>query len=367
MITIQILSRITMQRVPATIINATESSSTAAFSFPAEQMTEQVTRYRRSSPGGQALHHWQRAGKLTTIHIVYELAKPLKTDDLVAAIDVKLLKRFPRFRGHVSEDERHWVVPEKVDARDYVEVVNIKATCDNDRCADSAVLRHVEAMMATDLPPRRSWQAQLLRLPGREQCFVLWRIAHTVADGVVLSQIMSNVQLQVSTPTPLGNLPCLVALLTQWSWDRGVPTQILCDPIDKVEPTQSDPIDKVEPTRSDPPPPPRLNQIRSAPKSAGALERLWRIACGILFCLALPWWPSDVLTALRLGPDRWARRKKASQTALTEAGGQPRIACALSAPIEVAELKAAAHAAGVSVNDLLMVRRACMYACIKDR
>jgi len=61
-----------------------------------------------------------------------------------------------------------------------------------------------------------------------------------------------------------------------------------------------------------------------------------------------------VLTALRLGPDRWARRKKASQTALTEAGGQPRIACALSAPIEVAELKAAAHTAGVSVNDLLM-------------
>ncbi len=39
--------------------------------------------------------------------------------------------------------------------------------------------------LGQDLPEQCSWQAQLVTCSGTtERCFVIWRIAHTVADGV---------------------------------------------------------------------------------------------------------------------------------------------------------------------------------------
>ena len=225
----------------------------------------------------------------------------------MAAVDDKLLKRFPRFRGYVSKDEREWVIPEHVDAHDYVEVVEL--TCGDDHGVDAAVLSHVEKMMSKDLPEQRSWQAQLLRFTGREHCFIVWRIAHTVADGVVLTQLMSNV---------------------------------LCEPLDAK--------DAADASASAPPP----TKVRTPPRLAGPLERLWRFVAGIAFVIALPFWPADTRTALQLGPARWARRQRASMTNLAEAGTRPAIKCAMMKPLEVSELKAAAKAASVTINDLLM-------------
>lgn len=63
-----------------------------------------ITRKARRSAGGQALHHWDRQGKLTTIHVVYELASAINFDVLVEAVNAKILTQFPRLRGYVSDD-----------------------------------------------------------------------------------------------------------------------------------------------------------------------------------------------------------------------------------------------------------------------
>ena len=55
--------------------------------------------HRRNSAGGQALEHWQRTGKLTTIHIVYELDGPLTVEQLKVAIDEKLCAPCADARG----------------------------------------------------------------------------------------------------------------------------------------------------------------------------------------------------------------------------------------------------------------------------
>ena len=60
-----------------------------------------MARVRRHSAGGMALHNWDKAGKFTTIHCVYELAGTVSYDAVCAAVDRLLLQRFPRFRGYV--------------------------------------------------------------------------------------------------------------------------------------------------------------------------------------------------------------------------------------------------------------------------
>ena len=288
--------------------------------------------YRRNSAGGQALHRWQCTGKLTTIHIVYEMASNLELDTLVEKVDVKLLQRFPRWRGYPSADERSWCVPETVNARDYVQLVDLDAPSEADEA--EALQRHVEQQMALPLPAKRSWTAHLIRYSGRsERCAVLWRVSHTVADGVVLSQIMSSV---------------------------------LCEPLS---------VDDEPPTMAGPP---RPDLEARRPKRASVLERVWRILCGTLFVLALIFWPSDPHTCLQLGPFRWRDRtlrkrkvradsasgeKSAADGAAADQvaeiaeeaprhGGITRMA--VGEAVDVPSLKAAAAAAGVTINDLLM-------------
>ena len=161
-----------------------------------------MTKYRRHSAGGQALHHWQNDGKLTTIHIVYEMEAMVSVEALTATVDERLLRRFPRFRGYVSANERHWCVPETVDPTRYVETVQL--TCASEADLDAVMQQHVAAMLGASLPEQCSWQVQLVTFSGAAgRCCLLWRIAHTVADGVILAQIMSNVLCQIDdTPPP---------------------------------------------------------------------------------------------------------------------------------------------------------------------
>ena len=159
-------------------------------------------KHRRGSAGGMALHHWQhKQAKHTTIHVVYELEKAISVGDLQDAVCEKLLKRFPRFRGFVTADERHWEVPDvaDVDPAHYVESVTLSATSPD---AEPEVLRqHVARVMTQPLPARRSWNVQLVTFPANSsgRCYIVWRISHTVADGVILAQIMSRCCVTSST------------------------------------------------------------------------------------------------------------------------------------------------------------------------
>ena len=220
--------------------------------------------YRRKSAGGQALHHWQLTGKHTTIHIVYEMEGALTAEALAGAIETKLLSRFPRFRGHVTADEMYWCVPEMVNPWDYVCEIELAAESEADE--RGALMTHIAQQMILPLPLHCSWNVHLVRFGGRtNRCCVLWRISHTVADGVVLAQIMSNVLCDIAT-TPTDDSP---------------------DPTEQAEASP-------------------LPVKREVP--AGCLERSWRFVCGVCFVIALLFWPSDRHTILQLGPHRWRRR-----------------------------------------------------------
>ena len=82
--------------------------------------------------------------------VVFELGGPLSEVALKAAIESKLLTRFPRFRGHVSADELHWCVPEHVDPADYVVPVELQAKSQADE--HIAVREYVQQQMRLPLP-----------------------------------------------------------------------------------------------------------------------------------------------------------------------------------------------------------------------
>ena len=245
--------------------------------------------YKRNSAGGQALHHWQQTGKHTTIHIVYELDQNITAAALTSAIEEKLLVRFPRFRGHVTANEKSWAVPDMsaIVSSDYVEVVNLAAANDEDEA--KALQRHIELQMAEPLPPRCSWNVHLIRFGGRtRRCCILWRVSHTVADGVVLSQIMSSV---------------------------------LCDPI----PEEKQRCASASESTACPSAP--AAEARH-PMRAGWMERIWRFVCGCLFVVGLLFWPSDRHTKLQLGPYRWQQRLSSHSCArCLRRGGDCRLSC----------------------------------------
>ena len=73
---------------------------------------------------GMMFHRYDQRGTPTYINAVIELGGDMSLDELTRVVDEKLLRRFPRWRGHVSpHDEQHWVVPESVDPASYIEEV----------------------------------------------------------------------------------------------------------------------------------------------------------------------------------------------------------------------------------------------------
>ena len=76
---------------------------------------------RRNSAVGKALHYWERHGKSTIVQAVLELeGDGLSIQAITNLVDERLLKRFPKFRGYVSNSLRHWVISESVDPSRYV-------------------------------------------------------------------------------------------------------------------------------------------------------------------------------------------------------------------------------------------------------
>lgn len=261
--------------------------------------TVNLTRLRRHSAGGQALHHWDCEGKLTTIHVVYEMSSEVQRQVLIEAVQTRLLEAFPRLRGYV--DGSDWLIPPTVDAEAYVEDISLSTTADGSSAAQ-AVQAFVAKKLSEPLPPTRMWQVCRIRVDNAAH-FLLWRFSHTVADGVVLTKIMS---------------------------------QVLCDP----PPASADGA--------------KAGDVAARPVTAswpgvtraGFAERAWCVLIGLVRVATLLCWRSDQDCAIRLGPARW------------KAGGGKTAARArrigVAEPIDVEAAKLAARRKGVTVNDLLL-------------
>ena len=210
-------------------------------------------------------------------------------------VDVKLLQRFPRWRGYPP------LLTSAAGAcrRRSMRVTTSSWSTSTHHPRPRKQQRFnatLSSRLALPLPAKRSWTAHLIRYSGRsERCAVLWRVSHTVADGVVLSQIMSSV---------------------------------LCEPLS---------VDDEPPTMAGPP---RPDLEARRPKRASVLERVWRILCGTLFVLALIFWPSDPHTCLSWAPSaggtaccargrcgqtrQVARRARRTARQLSRSGGDSR-------------------------------------------
>ena len=143
-------------------------------------------RWRRKSAGGQALHLWDKTGKLTTIHALYGMSASIGREVLVEAVQTKVLDRFPRMRGYVSDNERYWVIRDTADAEDYVKDVEL-STPVSGSSAD-VIQAHIAEMLREPLPPERVWEVQSICVKCADYTpashYLLWRFSHTVADGV---------------------------------------------------------------------------------------------------------------------------------------------------------------------------------------
>ena len=255
---------------------------------------------RRRSAGGQALHHWDKEGKLTTIHVLYTMDACVPLADLIDAVQLKLLNRFPRMRGHVSGNGRHWVIPNTADAKDYVKALTLSAPASGSSAA-SVVQSHIATELRKPLPQTRIWQLQSIRVDSSPtNHYLLWRFSHTVADGVILTHIMSHV---------------------------------LCDTL----PSDADGNGAAREAM------PSLQSRSSVMATATVFERVLGVFSGLARLGTLLCWRPDSETPLRLGPAKWRRR-----------GGGAELNIGVSAPVAVADLKQAAKRKGVTVNDLLL-------------
>lgn len=205
---------------------------------------------RRHSAGGEALHHWHVEGKLTTIHALYSLAAPIPIHTLARVVQTQLLDRFPRLRGHISEDGeactdgglhpsrpsspallppllsfRHhplvtllltspplppppspfpnpppltlllppfpsaasyWVIPPSNDADKYIKEISLQPEGSVEMTMRSFVAKKLKE------PLPASQMFEVLSVSVGSSHYLLWRFNHTAADGVILTQIMSQ-------------------------------------------------------------------------------------------------------------------------------------------------------------------------------
>ena len=273
---------------------------------------------RRHSAGGMMMHNWQESGKPTVIQAVLELAgEGISTEALTELINVRLLKRFPRFRGYVSANKRHWVVPEPdaVDPKKYVSDIALEGG--DHRASLLALLGHE---FRKPLPAQCSWEVQRVACAGRVA--LLFRFGHTVADAVILVQILKH---GICDTNPPAGAPSSI----------GAPSSTGAPPpaATTITPTTADG------TRPSARPPSSLAR-------AGCLERLWAIVSGLSCLLFILCWRADRRTCISLGPSAWARRQKRTHA--------NRAVVALSQPVAVGAVKAAARKHHATVNDVIL-------------
>ena len=246
-------------------------------------------------------------------------------------------------------------MPETRDPNEYV--VPVELVAPTAASEPMALQRHVAEQMTLPLPPRCSWNVHLITYSGSsERCCVLWRISHTVADGVVLAQIMSRVL-------------CEEIAQPRKSSPDGATRARAASPRSVRRARVSGENGKEAHGRkvTDAPRESEATVLRRRVPRAGLLERVWCFVCGLCFVLALPFWPADVHTPLQLGPYRWKKRRDAEAESGSEvaigngvphAAGEAGVRIALGKPIPVEDLRSAAAAAGITINDLLMAAMA---------
>ena len=242
---------------------------------------------------GMVFHRYDQRGIPTHINAVVELGGDVSLDELTRVVDEKLLRRFPRWRGHVSpHDEQHWVVPESVDPASYIEEVPFVHGDFRE-----AIMEHVSSRFRDPLPDGCSWQVH--KLSGVGQTALFFRISHTIADAVLILAILNTV------------------------------------------------FEKDE----DATPPAAGSGGGGGGRRPGVCERLGAMIGGLWSTLALPCMRERPRAPIRLGPAEWRRRAALREQRGVESQGAD---FGLAEPVNVDLVKRVAKSHGATLNDIVM-------------
>ena len=242
---------------------------------------------------GMMFHRYDQRGIPSHINAVVELGGDVSLDELTRVVDEKLLRRFPRWRGHVSpHDEHHWIVPESVDPASYIEEVPFVHGDFRE-----AIIEHVSSRFRDPLPDGCSWQVH--KLSGVGQTALFFRISHTIADAVLILAILNTVFEKDEDATPQ---------LAAGSGGGGA-------------------------------------------RRPGVCERLGAMIGGLWSTLTLPCMRDDPPTPIRLGPSEWQRRADLREQRGVESQGA---GFGLAEPVSVDLVKRVAKSHGATLNDIVL-------------
>jgi hypothetical protein len=252
-------------------------------------------RYPRNDGAvGMVFHRFEQRGTPTYINAVVELGGDVSLDELTRVVDEKLLRRFPRWRGHVSpHDEQHWVVPESVDPSSYIEEVPFVHGDFRE-----ALMEHVSSRLRDPLPDGCSWQVH--KLSGVGQTALFFRISHTIADAVLILAIVNAIFEKDEDATP---------------------------------------------------PPPAGSGGGGGGRRAGACERLGAMIGGLWSTMTLPCMRGDTRTPISLGPVEWRRRAELREQRGVESQGAD---FGVAEPVNVDLVKRVAKSHGATINDIVL-------------
>ena len=166
---------------------------------------------RRQTFVGDTMHHMYLSNVGPTIHAVMEFDEQLSLPALRTLCSEKLLL-YPRFASRISEGGHHWE-PVTVDIAKHVTEQPLPAVGGNGSVDESHPRRAVEAHVGRVLlehfdPTGPCWTATILRCDtathGKEhgaKSFVVWRIAHSIGDGITLASLLMSLATPLPAPT----------------------------------------------------------------------------------------------------------------------------------------------------------------------
>jgi hypothetical protein len=149
---------------------------------------------RRQSFVGDTMHQLYLQDKGPTIHAILEFEEKMELDRLKAVLQRNMV-HYPRFSSRLDKSGHYWETV-TINIDDHVNEVelNIERNVDDDG-DDDPFLRSMELYVGSVLHRRFNpniplWEVSILSNPSTSGCFVLFRISHSIGDGIVLSSLM---------------------------------------------------------------------------------------------------------------------------------------------------------------------------------
>lgn len=149
---------------------------------------------RRQSFVGDTMHKLYLQDKGPTIHAILEFEEVIDLKKLKDLLKTSMIP-YPRFSSRLDESGQYWESV-TVDIDQHVDkVILTLEDKEDDYMYEDPVLHSVEDYVGSVLhkkfnPDIPLWTVTVLSHPSNDRCFVVFRISHSIGDGIVLSSLL---------------------------------------------------------------------------------------------------------------------------------------------------------------------------------